>query len=384
MKFCMGHRTWIEIHERAFAQNLNALRSLLRPEAKFCAMVKGNAYGHRMLPIVSLAVKYGVNYFGVDEIEDAIKIRRVFPNVVIIVFGYTIKENLIQAIDKNIQLTVYDKETIQTLHTLTTQKGKPVSIHLKIDTGTSRQGILLNQLKDYLDLLRTCPLIQLEGISTHFANVEQASDPSYSNLQFERFLQAKTSIFEYGFSPKYVHLACSAALILYPDTHQTLVRVGISLYGFWPSVEVEQVIRRQHIDLNLEPILSWKTRIAQVKRLSRGTPIGYGLTEILKQDSHVAILPVGYWDGFDRSLSSCAEVLIGGHRCRVLGRVCMNMMMVDVSLVPHLEPEQEVVLLGRQGRYSITAEDLAQKIGTISYEVLTRINPLLPRVIIAS
>ena len=378
----MNERTWIEISESALVHNIHQLRRLLSPGARFCAVVKGNAYGHGLKQVVDIATRHGVDAFAVDHIDDALLIHQWTPHALILVLGYTMQDRFIDAITKEIHLTVYDKETIEILEQKAKMVSKKALIHLKIETGTHRQGVLLEHLKDVLDVIRVREHIDLVGMSTHFANVEEADDASYANSQFERFLQAKQQIVAQGFQPLYIHTACSAALILYPDTHQTLVRPGIGLYGLWSSKKTQQFIRKQHIDFDLRPVMTWKTRIAQIKSVTRGAPIGYNLTEIVKQNSHIAILPVGYWDGYDRKLSSKGEVLIGGHRCRVLGRICMNMMMVDVSAIPQLQIEQEVVLLGRQGRHEITAEDLAEKIDTINYEVVTRLQPKLPRIIV--
>ena len=379
----MNERTWIEISESALVHNIHHLRSLLSPGARFCAVVKGDAYGHGLKQVVDIAMRHGVDTFAVDHIDDALLIRQWTPHALILVLGYTMQDRFIDAITKQIHLTVYNKESIEMLEQKAKMVSKKALIHVKIETGTSRQGVLLEHLKDFLDSIRVNPHIDLVGMSSHFANVEEADDASYANLQFERFLQAKQQILAQGFQPLYIHTACSAALILYPDTHQTLVRAGISLYGLWSSKKTQQLIRKQHIDFDLRPVMTWKTRIVQIKSVARGTPIGYGLTEIVKQNSHIAILPVGYFDGYDRKLSSKGEVLIGGHRCRVLGRVCMNMIIVDVSAVPHLQIEQEVILLGRQGRHEISAEDLAEKIDTINYEVVTRLQSKIPRVVVS-
>ena len=224
--------------------------------------------------------------------------------------------------------------------------------------------------------------MKLEGISTHFSNIEDSENPEFAAQQFALFQQGAALLASHGLTPAWRHCACSAAIILYPQTHQTLVRAGISMYGLWSSELVERTARRLNLHLDLEPVLTWKTRVAQVKSIPMGTPIGYGLTEVMKRSGRIAILPVGYWDGYRRTLSSVGEVLIAGERCKVMGRVCMNMMMVDVSSVPSIEKEDEVILLGTDGRHRISADDIAQKTGTISYEVVTQINPTLPRLIV--
>ena len=255
-------------------------------------------------------------------------------------------------------------------------------IHLKVETGTARQGVPQEFLPDILKTIASCSHIKLDGLSTHFATIENTSDTHFATQQVFRFREAERIARLMGFSPKWIHCACSAAIILYPDTHGTMTRAGISMYGIWPSTDVEISARKNLIKCDLAPVLTWKTRIAQVKSLAAGTPIGYGLTESLKRSSRIAVIPVGYFDGYDRRLSSIGEALVSGHRCKVMGRICMNMMMIDVSEVPNIGPEQEVILIGRSGRHAVTFEELAQKVGTIPYEILTRINPLLPRILV--
>lgn len=378
----MKYRTWLEINERALAQNIQTLQSLLNPGTRLCAVVKANAYGHGLKEIAHIAARNGVTSFAVDTVEDALFLRSFLPSAMIVVIGYVLREKLEEAVAADLELTVYDKETIRAVEEAAASRAKQARVHLKIETGTTRQGILPDDLSDTLDCIAACPHVTLNGLSTHFANVEDAEDPAYANIQYARFLDAKARVLTRGFSPEHIHCACSAAVIMYPDTQGTLVRAGISFYGLWPSATTERQARAHRLRVDWQPVLSWKTRIAQVKALKAGTPVSYGLTEILTKNSRVAVLPVGYSDGFDRRLSSVGEVLVNGQRCKVLGRVCMNMTMVDVSNVPNAVPEQEVILIGRGGRFELTAEELAQRAGTIHYEMLSRISPALPRVIV--
>jgi len=378
----VNHKTWVEIDERALTHNIVALKGLLSDGAKFCAVLKANAYGHGMVEVARIAARCNVDAFAVDNVDEALTLRAMLPSALIIVLGYTLKERYADAINNEIHLTVYDKEQIVALEYAGAEHAKTAFIHLKIETGTARQGVLPDHLYDVLEVVGASSHVALAGVSTHFANIEDTSDTTFANRQFSVFQDVVGAIRNAGYQPEWIHCSNSAATILYPDTHGTLVRVGIAMYGIWPSEVVEQTVRRHNVPLELEPVLSWKTRIAQVKSLPAGTPISYGMTEVLRKHSRVAVLPVGYWDGFDRGLSSVAEVLVSGIRCKVLGRVCMNMAMVDVSQVPQAEPEQEVVLIGRSGRFVVTAEEMAAHAGTINYEVLTRINPLLPRIVL--
>lgn len=376
------YRTWVEIKEQALASNIQTLRSLTGNGAVFCAIVKANAYGHGLKDVARIARRNGVDAFGVDSIDDALVLRDLFPTSLIIILGYTMSERFHEAIREQIDLTLYDLEGLREAEAVASKSAQPARVHLKIETGTSRQGVSSDDLPDLLNFFRESEHIQLIGVSTHFANIEDTANPEYATLQYQRFSEACELIQTFGLHPEYIHSACSAAVLLYPQTYGTLVRSGIAMYGIWPSVSVEEAIHKQAVSCDLQPVLSWKTRIAQVKSIAGGTPIGYGLTEIVQKRSRIAVLPVGYWDGYDRRLSSRGEVLVAGYRCKVMGRICMNMMMIDVSNVPKVEKNQEVILIGKDARNMITADSLAQKMSTIPYEVLTRINAAIPRVIV--
>ena len=376
------HRTWVELDERALVSNLNVLRSLLAPGARFCAVVKANAYGHGLRETVQSLARNGVDAFAVDSLDDALLLRSLLPSAVILVSGYVVRERLAEAVRAGVSLTVYDKETVRALDACAGADVRTAAVHVKVETGTNRQGVLPEGLADLLETIRACPRVSLEGVSTHFANIEDPADTRFATLQLSRFQEALNAVHAAGFTPPFVHCACSAALILYPDTHFSLVRAGISLYGHWSAPETQLAAIKHMVKCDLSPVLSWKTRVAQVKQVPAGVSVGYGLSETTRRPTRLAILPVGYWDGYDRSLSSVGEVLIAGNRCKVMGRVCMNMLMVDASAVPNLQPEQEAVLIGRGGRHHVTAEELAARTGTIAYEVLSRINPTLPRIVV--
>jgi len=376
------HRTWIEIKEQALVSNVQILKAFLSEGSRFCAVVKVNAYGHGLKDVARILRRQGIDVFATDTIEDALTLRELFPDVQIIVLGYVMEDKFKIAIDEHIDLTLYDTESIEAFEAAASkclQKGR---FHLKIETGLYRQGLLFEDVPDVLRRIVQCAHLELVGISTHFANIEETTRPEFATRQFQTLLQGESYVSEMGFENVSVHAACSAALLLYPDTHRDLVRVGISLYGIWPSVLVEEMLRKQSISCDLEPVLTWKTRIAQIKSVPGGTAIGYGLSETLSKRSRIAILPVGYSDGYDRHLSSVGEVLVNGYKCKVVGRVCMNMMMIDVSEVPRAIKGQEVILLGKDARHFITAESMAKKTHTIAYEIISRIHPLIPRIIV--
>ncbi len=360
-------KTWVEISASAVKHNMETARRAMKEGARLCCTVKANAYGHGFLEVAKLAQEYGADWLAADSVEEGIVLRDNGIKIPVLVLGYVPLKNLAEAVQKNLSLTVYNPETIDALPA-------GAKIHIKVETGTGRQGVPLDQLSAFTLRAWSRGLIT-EGLSTHFANVGETANSSYAMEQLQKFNQAKEILASQDIQP-ICHTACSAAIFLFPETHFDMTRLGISLYGLWsiaPNLKPNTY--------NLKPVLTWKTIIAQLKSFLAGAPIGYGLTERLKRPSRVAVLPIGYFDGYDRKLSSVGEVLVSGQRCKVLGRVCMNMTMVDVTDVPDVKIEDEVVLIGKQGNEEITAEELAKKIGTINYEVVTRINPLIRRLV---
>lgn len=377
-----GAKTWVEINSQALRSNIAALRSLLSPGVIFSGVVKANAYGHGLPQVVTVMLEEGVNYFCVDSIDEAMQVRSLASEAVIIILGYTLRDRLADVVMIGAQQTVYDAETIHCLNEESAKQGREVGIHLKVETGTMRQGAWKRDVPGLLQQIGACQHLRLVGVSSHFASIEEADAPGFTDFQLDTFFQVCGMVQASGFAPPLIHMASSGAVILYPSSHGSLVRPGVATYGFWPSREVRNAARLSQRWIELEAVLSWKTRVAQIKEAPMGAPIGYGCTEVLRRHSKIAVLPIGYWDGFDRRLASTGEVLIRGQLCKVLGRVCMNMCMVDVTEVPRVMVEDEVVLIGRAGKNRMRADDIADRAGTIHYEVTTRINPLIPRVLV--
>lgn len=340
------------------------------------AVVKANAYGHGILAISSVLQKGGIGWLGVNSLEEGILLRQNKINLPILVLGYIPLNSLSQAIVNNLSFVVYNRETLNKAGEEAKKLKRQAKIHLKIETGTNRQGVAAEELLTFIRKLQRAPLVSLEGVYTHFANIEDALDSSFAMGQLKKFKEAIKTLEKAGINIPLKHTASSAAAILFEKTHFDMLRIGIALYGLWPSREVKIASRSK---FDLKPVLAWKTKVAQVKKVKKGEKIGYGCTFTVKKDSTVAVLPIGYFDGYDRRLSNCGEVLIKGKRAPVVGRVCMNMIMIDTTEVPGVKLEDEVVLLGKQGRDEISADELAEKIGTINYEVVSRINPMIPR-----
>lgn len=376
------NKTWVEVSGSALAANAATLKRAAGKDVALMAVVKSNAYGHGIPEVVAALAKSPVDWFGVDAPREAELVRKAGAKKPVLVLGYVPKAEAARAVRQGFSMTVYNRENVVALAKAATRRN-PAKIHLKLETGTSRQGILASDLPAFAKLLRKYPQVTVEGVSTHYANIEDTTDSSYAMGQLGRFKDMLGTLRKGGVTPKVVHSACSAAVLLYPETHFAMVRSGIALYGLWPSKETRVSAAEKGRSPSLVPALSWKTIVAQVKDLPSGSPVSYGLTERLSRRSKIAVIPVGYWDGFDRKLSSVGRVLIRGRRAKVLGRVCMNMCVVDVTDVPGVKVEDEVTLIGRQGKDAIAAEDVAGAVGTINYEVVTRINPLIPRVLVS-
>ena len=377
-------KTWVELSADHLASNVRALKRHITADVQMMAAVKANAYGHGLCEVASIAVKNGANWLGVDNVDEGMVLRKAGIKVPILVLGYTLRERLPDCIQHQLSFMVCTPESVSALRKLFSEKRFARSqalIHLKIETGTVRQGIEGEELRRLVRAIKKIPQISIQGAYTHFANIEEMVDQSHAAMQLARFRLALALLAEEDVRPPYIHTACSAASLLLPETHFNLVRIGIAVYGIWPSETVRRAVEKKAPDLKLKPVLTWKTVVAQIKRASKGTAIGYGFSERVKRDTTIAVLPVGYWDGYGRYQSSKGQVLIHGCRCKVLGRICMNMCMVDVTDVPRIRVEDEVILLGRKGTEAVPAEEIAGHADSIAYEIVTRINPLIPRMI---
>ena len=381
----MSSLVWVELERGAPDHNLRELRRCAAPGVKMCAVVKSNAYGHGVAPMVRLLES--ADWFAVNSLEEGLEIRALGEKRPVLVLGHVPLSALGEAVAHDLDLTLCNLESLEALGRLDRERlgGRPIRVHLKVETGTGRQGVLPGELEGFARRLQALPGAELAGVSTHFANIEDTLNHGYAERQIAQFQQARGLLKALGLEPPLVHAACTAAGILFPETHHTLVRAGIGVYGLWPSRETYLSALLGHRPVpELKPVLSWKTRIAQLKTLPEGSYVGYGCTFKTTRATRLAVLPVGYADGYDRALGNTAHVLVAGKRAAVIGRVSMNMCMADVTDIPRAGLEEEVVLLGSSGEERISAETLATWAGTISYEVVTRISPLLERRVVGS
>lgn len=375
-------RTWVEIDTDLLRRNLFQLRKLIGPQRRFMAVVKSNAYGHGLVGVARALISYRLAaaklWFGVDSIVEALRLREEGIRNPVLVFGSTLTERMHEAADNDITLTISNFDALASLSRL---PEKP-TFHLKIDTGMHRQGFApedVVRLVKYLRRFRLSPA----GIYTHFAAAKDRAYPTITRLQLKSFQDSVEELKHGGFKNILKHAAASGGAILFPETRLDMVRVGMALWGHWPSEEARLNVVSGMFglpNLPLRPILSWKTKIAETKELPAGASVGYDLTERITRKSVIAVLPVGYWHGFDRGLSSVGSVLVRGKRAKILGRISMDMTLCDVTDIAGARVGDIVTLIGRHGREEVAAEEIARLIGTTAYEVLTRINPLIERV----
>ena len=378
---------WIELDEQAYRANVALFRRIIGPERELCAVVKANAYGHGVREIVPLARRSGVDSFAVHSLEEAVVLREMGVTEPILLLGYTPRGQPGEVVARGLRTVVYDLETLRELDRLGRSAGRPVPVHVKVETGTNRQGIDGARLEQLLEELRHAKGCRAEGIYTHFANIEDTTRHTYARQQMERFDVAVRKARELGLGRLKVHSACSAAALLFSETLGDLVRLGISQYGLWSSKQTYLSYRLAHPeapDEILRPVLSWRCRISQVKDVPADSFVGYGCTYQTTRPTRLAVLPVGYGDGYDRALSNAAWALVNGRRAPVRGRVCMNLLMIDVTDIPDVQVEDEVTLIGAQRENVITADDLADLAGTINYELVARLSPAIPRVVVGA
>lgn len=370
-------RTWIEIDKNALHHNVEQFLRILKPGTRFMAVVKSNAYGHGLVQVAKELSKIKLQksemWFGVDSVIEAFRLRDEGIKHHILVLGPTLPSRMPEAKNKNITLTISNFEGFKSLNRVK----NPPAFHLKIDTGMHRQGFLISDLPRLVNVLKSSRL-KPNGIYTHFAAAKDIAYPTYTFSQLKKFNYAldKLDSKKGGWIR---HAAASGGALLFPESHLDMVRIGMGLYGYWPSSEA-----RLHLEekIKLNPVLTWKTVVSEIKEIPKNSYVGYDLSERVNRDTKIAVLPIGYWHGYDRGLSNTGEVIIRKRRAKLLGRVSMDMVVADVTRVFGVGVGDEVTLIGKEGKTEVWADELSLKIGTTPYEFLTRINPLIRRVII--
>ncbi|MBC7082308.1 MAG: alanine racemase [Firmicutes bacterium] len=368
--------TVAEVDLASIGRNIAAIRRRIGPGPEIMAVVKADAYGHGAVQVATTALTSGATWLGVALVEEGVVLRKSGIIAPILVFGQLFPSQARRALRYSLSCTVSTYEFAEALSVAATQEGKKGKCHIKVDTGMGRIGVLPRQAASFVRRVAMLPNVEVEGIYTHFATAD-ADDKSFAREQLSRFMEVIETLRTMGVQIQFRHAANSAACVEMPEARLDLVRPGILMYGLSPfSTERFQKVKRE---MDIRPALSLKTRVSFVKRVPAGTPVSYGSTYVTREDTVIATLPVGYADGLSRGLSNRGEVLIRGRRLPIVGRICMDQCMVDAGNL-EVEVGDEAVLIGRQGDQEISAEEVADKLGTISYEVVCAISKRVPRV----
>ncbi|WP_106766726.1 alanine racemase [Paenibacillus faecalis] len=372
--------TQAEINLDHLRDNYNSFRNALPESMKLLACVKANAYGHGAVEIARELEKLGADYLSVAFLDEAMELRQAGIHIPILVLGYTPPEGIETAWKHDITVTLFSPEVLEAIKALPTTEERLLKVHIKIDSGMGRLGLLPGEAAiSFIEEVFSLPQVIVEGMFTHFARADE-EDKNYTLEQYRRFKNVADALRDLGYTIPIIHTGNSAAAIDTPDLSYNMVRVGISLYGLYPSDEVNRKA------VNLSPVMTLKTQLVYVKQLPPNYGISYGTKYVTEEDEMIGTLPIGYADGYTRMLSGKAEVLIRGRRVPVVGNICMDQCMVSLKsfaeMAKQIKVGEEVVLIGQQSGSCITADELASKLGTIHYELVCMIAHRVPRVYI--
>jgi alanine racemase len=368
-----GRPTWVEVDLEAIAHNVRRVAERVGPEVAVLAVLKADGYGHGAIKVARTALNNGARWLGVACLGEAITLRQAGIQAPMLNLGYTPAWQARGALLHDVASTIFGLETAQALSRAALDLGRVARVHVKVDTGMGRLGLLPDEVLPLVRQARALPALQVEGLYTHFSSADEA-DLDYTHWQMEAFERVLDALRAEGLLPPLVHAANSAAILRLPASHYTMVRLGIALYGLAPSLHAP-------CPPDFRPALSFKCQVAQVKELPVGSFVGYGRAFRAARPTRIAVIPVGYADGFRRGPSNWGTVLVRGQRAPLVGRVCMDQTMIDVTDIPGVRAGDEVVLIGRQGTDEITVDEVARQLGTINYEVVSEILARVPRVV---
>jgi alanine racemase len=389
-----GLRTWIEIDKKAIKHNYKVFRNLIGKKCKMLAVVKSNAYGHNLIEFAKEQEKLGVEFLGVDSVVEAFTLRREGIKIPILVLGYTLPEMMKEASRENISITISNFESLNAINKLYLSSSRmrgsrnsnldsrlhgndtrEIKIHIKVDTGMNRHGFFEKDIPKVLVILKNNKKIIVEGLYTHFSIAKNPHDKKYTNSQIEKFKKWQKAFLSAGYNP-ICHASATSGTLLFKEADFDMVRIGIGLYGIWPSKESYNYLKNK---ITLKPVLSWKTIVAEIKEIPKGSKVGYDGTNTVKRNTTLAVCPIGYWHGYPRALSNIGYVLVNGQKAKVLGRICMDIIMIDITNIKNVKVGNEVVIIGKSKNNEIKADDISKLIDGSTYELLTRINPLIKR-----
>lgn len=370
-------RAYIDLNK--LDKNIRALKRLITANqcnAEYMAVVKANAYGHGAVEVSKQAIKSGAKWLAVAMPEEGAQLREAGIKAPILVLGAIDESAAKLIVEYDLTQTVFSEDIVKLLNELGKKYDKRVPVHIKLDTGMGRIGIRdAKELVHFIEIIKNLPYIDHQGIFTHFATADE-KDKNFTQEQFNKFMDMLAMCKAHDIDFRYIHAANSAASIEYPNTYFDIVREGIAMYGYYPSTQIdtEKVV--------ISPILEWHSKIVHIKEVETGCSIGYGRTFITDKNMKIATIPVGYADGYNRLLSNTGHVLVRGQKAPILGRICMDQTMIDISHIPGVTKGDDVILIGSQGQNTITADDIAKLCHTISYEILTSISSRVERLYI--
>jgi len=366
-----GRPTWVEVDLSAIAHNVRRLCEIIGPEVGLLAVLKADGYGHGAVRVARTALNNGACMVGVACVSEGIALRRAGIIAPILVLGYTPAWQAREALLHDIAVTLFTADVARVFSRAAREVNRRARVHVKVDTGMGRLGLLPHEVLGFLREIRGLPDLEIEGLFTHFSVAD--GDLDYTRWQLARFREVLDEVRRAGLAIPYIHAANSAGLLRLPEARFNLVRAGIALYGLAPSPQTP-------LPEGFRPALAFKTQIAQVKTLPPGSYVSYGNTYQTQGYERIAVIPVGYADGFRRAPHHWGEVLVKGRRAPIVGRVCMDQAMINVTHIPHVRQGDEVVLIGQQGEEEITVDEVAERLGTINYEVVSEILARVPRV----
>jgi alanine racemase len=371
----VNHPAWVEIDVDALSGNIDVTKKLVGQDCKILLVVKADAYGLGAVQVSQIAGRSGVSMLGVATVHEAIELREAGIQLPILVLSPTLKGEIPDLIRHDVGSTVPSLEFAEVLSRAATAAGKISNVHVEVDTGMGRCGVNLDDALLFITRLSAMDGLFLEGIYTHFPSAH-IGDSEFTEEQIVLFSNLIEEVKGRGISPALIHAANSGAILMAKNSHFTMVRPGIMIYGLKPS-------SFPFTDPGLATVMSFKCRVAQVRRIPKGHGISYGRRFVADRDMRVAILPVGYGHGLSHRLSNNADVLVGGRRAPIVGSVTMDVTIADITDIEGVSVEDEVVVFGRQGVESISVDEVASRSGTISYEVITRISRRVPRVFVS-
>jgi alanine racemase len=373
----MNNLSWIEISKNNLKCNIKTIRDHIGKETILAPCVKANAYGHGLIETSKTFLEAGANWLCVNSIEEAKRLRDANIDCPILIIGYVDKSDLSKVIDLGVRIFLYDINHGEILSNLARERNTTAPVHIKVDTGMHRQGVLLNKAEEFTKKVLRLGGIKIEGVATHFANSDEPNNPSYFNGQLEKFKDISSRIKNIVGHDLITHCDKSASALLYHHKLSNLVRPGIVAYGHYPGKDVAEICLNKNIVLR--PALAFKTKIAQIKSIPPDSFVGYGCTYRTTRPTKIATIPVGYYDGYDRGLSNRGHVIANSGIAPILGRICMNITIIDITDCHNIAEGDEVVLIGQKENRMISAEKIGSWTNTINYEVITRLRESIPR-----